>query len=180
MDISDFKEIQEVKTLAKKNAFKSLAEEESTEIYENERGKILIWEDGIFYENKLFPDRDYTYSNNFNKKFLTDNEVKKIIKRLQELKTKINQKNSLFFYYGLMYEDGESYELSYNFHRNEKEELGELREETPKVIKIKIYSDIKTIFSNDIKNGIIVILNLPEKNILVEISHEEGDITMQI
>lgn len=55
-----------------------------------------------------------------------------------------------------------------------------MREEIPEVIKIKIYSDIETIFDNNIKNGIIVILKLPEKNILVEISHEGGNIITQL
>lgn len=180
MNIKKFKQISEKDVLARKRAFKSLIEEEPDEIYENERGKILIGENGIFYENKLFPNRDYTYSNKYHKKFLTDDEVKNMIKKLQELRTKINQNNSVFFYYGFMYKDGESYELSYNFHRNEKEELGELREEIPEVIKIKIYSDIETIFDNNIKNGIIVILRLPEKNILAEVSHEEGDLITQL
>ncbi|MBU1103420.1 MAG: hypothetical protein KJ600_02585 [Nanoarchaeota archaeon] len=180
MDIKDFKRISEKKALAKKEAFKSLAEEDLVEIYENEIGKVLIGESGIFYENKLFPNRDYTYSNNYHKKFLTDDEVKNMIKRLQELRTKVNQNNSAFFYYGFMYKDGESHELSYNFHKNEKEEVGELKEEMPEVIKIKIYSDIDTVFEKKTKNGIIVILKLPEKNILVEVSHEEGNITTQL
>ncbi len=180
MNIKKFRQISEKDVLARKKAFKSLVEEEPDEIYENEIGKILIGENGIFYENKLFPDRDYTYSNNFNKKFLIDSEVKTVIKKLQELRTKVNQNNSTLFYYGFMYKDGESYELSYNLNRNEKEELGELREEIPEVIKIKIYSDIETIFEKGIKNGIIVILRLPKNNVLVEVSHERGDLITQL
>lgn len=179
MDKTDFKEISEQQALAKKNAFKSLAEEKSIETYENGVGKILVGEGMVFYENKLFPDRDYTYSTSFTKKFITDDELKNMIKKIQELKTKVNKDNSFFFYYGFMYGDGGSYEVSYNFHREEKEEIGNLRKEMPKVIKIKIYSDIKTIFRKDLKEGIIVILRLPDKNILIEISHEKGDITTQ-
>ena len=60
-----------------------------------------------------------------------------------------------------------------------KEEIGNLRKEMPQVIKIEVYSDFKTIFQGDFKEGIRVILRLPDKNILIEISHEKGDITMQ-
>ena len=180
MDIEKFRQISEEDALKKKEFFKSLVEEDTVEVYENERGKVLIGESGVFYENKLFPNRDYTYSNKYHKKFLTDNEVKNMIKKLQELRKKVNRNNSVFFYYGFMYKDGESYELSYNFHRNEKEEVGRIREEMPEVIKIKIYSNIETIFEKKIKNGIIVILRLPEKNILVEISHEGGEVTTQL
>ena len=102
MDRADFEEISEQQALAKKNIFKSLAEEESTEIYENNVGKILVGEDTLFYENKLFPERDYTYSTNFTKKFITDDELKNLIKQLQELKTKVNEDNSFFFYYGFI------------------------------------------------------------------------------
>lgn len=180
MDTKEFRQISEKEAIRRKESFKSLAEEDSVEIYENEIGKILIGESGVFYENKLFPNRDYTYSNKYHKKFLTDDEVKKMIKKLQELRTKVNQNNSVFFYYGFMYKDGETYELSHNFYRNEKEEFGRVRGEMPEVIKIKIYSDIKTIFEKKIKNGIIIILRLPEKNLLVEVSHEEGDITTKL
>lgn len=180
MDITDFEPISEEKALTKKKAFKLLLEEDSDETYENKIGKILIGKSGVFYENKLFPDRDYTYSSNFNKKFLIDNEVKAMIERLKGLRREVNKDNSTFFYYGFMYKNGESYELSYNFNRDEKEELGELSEEIPETTKIKIYSEMETVFDNGLKEGIIVILRLPEKNIMITISHEQGRIITQL
>jgi len=180
MDVNDFELISEKKALIKKKAFKLLLEENPDGIYENKIGKILIGKSGVFYENKLFPDRDYTYSNNFNKKFLTDGEVEAIIERLKELRKEVNKDNSTFFYYGFVYKNGESYELSYNFNRDKKEELGKLSEEIPETAKIKIYSGIEIVFDNGIKDGIIVILRLPEKNIMITISHEQGRIITQL
>ena len=180
MDVSDFELISEKKALIKKKAFKLLLEENPDGIYENKIGKMLIGKSGVFYENKLFPDRDYTYSNNFNKKFLTDSEVKAMIERLKGLRKEVNKDNSTFFYYGFMYRGGEFYELSYNFNRDDKEEFGKLKEEMPETIKIKIYSEIETVFDNGIKEGIIVILRLPEINIMITISHERGRIITQL
>ena len=180
MDISDFEPISEEEALTKKKDFKLLLEGDIDEVYENKIGKILIGKNGVFYENKLFPDRDYTYSNSFNKKFLTDSEVRVMIKRLKGLRKEVNKDNSTFFYYGFVYKNGESYELSYNLHMGEKEELGELSEEMPETTKIKIYSKMETVFDNGIKEGIIVILRLPEKNIMITISHEQRRIITQL
>ena len=94
MDVNDFELISEKKALIKKKAFKLLLEENPDGIYENKIGKILIGKSGVFYENKLFPDRDYTYSNNFNKKFLTDGEVEAIIERLKELRKEVKKEVS--------------------------------------------------------------------------------------
>ncbi len=179
VDVKDFVAVSEETVLMRKNVFKSLVEESATHIYENEKGKIVIGRAGVFYENKDFPNRDYTYSTKFKKKFLVDNSVRDIIGKLKDLRMKVKEDNSLFFYYGFMYRDGSTYELNYNFHRKEKEECGKPKEELPEIIKIKIYSNIKTIFSQGIKNGIIVILRLQEKSVLIEIPHEGGGITTQ-
>ena len=180
MNIEAFDPMSEEDALAKKENFKLLLEEDPDEIYENEIGRILIGKRGIFYENKLFPNKDYTYYTHFSKKFVTNNEVKEIIQRLKELTKKVDKNNSTFFYYGFMYKGGESYELSYNFYRNLKEELGELRVEMPETAKIKIYSEIETTFEGGVNDGIIIILKLPEKNIMVTISHEQGRIITQL
>lgn len=159
---------------------KSLLKSKKNQKYENEVAYILHGKDGVYYENKIYP-HDYSYStSNFKIKEISDEELRKLISRLRELKSIVNKKNTSFFYYGMMYNKKDFYELCYNFKRNQKEYQGQIKEELPITMKIKIYSDIETIFDNNIKNGIRAILRLKDKNILLEISHDEGYVLTKI
>ena len=146
---------EENEVMMHRAVIKALLKTKNSKRYENDVAYILEGKEGegVYYENRIYP-HDFTFSTgNYTIREITDEEFKELISSSIILKSEVSGRDTWSFYFGMMYSKRDNYELCYNFFRDQREEQGIMKEELPLSMKIKIYSNKKSVFQSNIKKG---------------------------